>query len=92
MKKKPWSAQRSAQTEPSVGDTPFRRGSVREEMFRYLRKPRTFKEFVALARRRGVDAPNLMRFFRKGGVDKGKTWVLMECWDLPEQIQIMEVE
>jgi hypothetical protein len=49
----------------SKGETPFRRGSIREQAFLFLKTPRTYDEFSAFCKRHGCSAQNLLRFFRK---------------------------
>jgi hypothetical protein len=83
--KKRRNARNSAQTGKSAKSlyksldkkTPFRRGSIREKAFFFLKKKRSYKEFVRFVERRGGDAVHLLRYLRMIGVieeEKGKMW------------------
>jgi hypothetical protein len=68
----------SVRTGKSVRPTPFRRGSERERVYLFLKKPKTHEQFVQFCRRRGVSATNMLRFLRQTLViseANGKLWV-----------------
>ena len=53
----------SVQTKRCV--SPFRKGTAREKAFKYLQKPRTYKQFDRWAKRIGVNSQNLLRALRQ---------------------------
>jgi hypothetical protein len=49
----------------NLSRSPFRKGSVRDRVYRFLQTPRSPSAFVKYVKRLGADPFDLMRFFRK---------------------------
>jgi hypothetical protein len=69
MTKKLSSARNSVQTDGNVNsssrkETPFQKGSVRELVYLFLKKARTYQQFASFCREEGVSPQNTLRFLR----------------------------